>query len=81
MCTCSRLPGDVCRPVYLQFGIVTLLCHPNSHVFQYGVVDVFPDDLDIDHSAASSIAFVKLTSLVSIYIHYMLVVALVMGSR
>ena len=49
--------------------------------FQYGVVDVFPDDLGIDHSAASSIAFVMLGSLVSIYVHSILVVAVVMCSR
>ena len=32
--------------------------------FQYGVVDVFPDDLVIDNSADSSIAFVMLASFV-----------------
>ena len=42
--------------------------------FQYGVVDVFPDDLGIDNSAASTIA------IVSISVHYMLVVAVVMCS-
>ena len=31
--------------------------------FQYGVADVFPDDLGIDNSAASSIAFIMLVSL------------------
>ena len=36
--------------------------------FQYGVVDVFPDDLSIDNSAGSSIAFVMFASLVSIYV-------------
>ena len=54
--------------------------------FQYGVVDVFPDDLGIDNSAASSIAFVMLSSLVSMYdyhtnAHSMLVVAVVMCYR
>ena len=41
--------------------------------FQYGVVDVFPDDMGIDNSAASSIAFVMFASLVSISVHSMLV--------
>ena len=45
--------------------------------FQYGVVDVFPDDLDIDNSAASSISFVILASFISISIHSMFVVAVV----
>ena len=36
---------------------------------QYGVVDVFHDDLGIDNFAASSIAFVMLTSLVSISVN------------
>ena len=49
--------------------------------FQYDVVDVFPDDLSIDNSAASSIAFVILASFVSIYVHSMFVVAVVMCSR
>ena len=49
--------------------------------FQYGVIDVFPDDLGIDNSAASSIAFVILASFVSISVHYMFVVAVVMCSR
>ena len=49
--------------------------------FQYGVVDVFPDDLGIDNSAASSIGFVKLASFVSVSVHSMLVVAVVMCSR
>ena len=48
--------------------------------FQYGVVDIFPDDLGIDNSAASSIAFVILASFVSIYIHSMCVVAVIMCS-
>ena len=48
---------------------------------QYGVVDVFPDDLGIDNSATSSIAFVMVASLVSISVHSMLVVAVVMCSR
>ena len=50
-------------------------------LFHYGVVDVFPDDLGIDNSAVSSIAFVMLASLVLIYVHYMLVVAVVMCYR
>ena len=50
-------------------------------IFQYGGVDVFPDDMGINNSAASSIAFVMLASLVSIYVHSMLVVAVVMCSR
>ena len=49
--------------------------------FQYGVVDVFPDDLDIDNSAASSIVFVILASYVSLSVHPMFVVAVVMSSR
>ena len=49
--------------------------------FQYGVVDVFPDDLGIDKSTVLSIAFVMLASLVSISAHSMLVVAVVMCSR
>ena len=49
--------------------------------FQYGVVDVFPDDLGIDNSAASSIAFVILASFVSLSVHSMFVVAVVMCSR
>ena len=42
---CRRCMSSVC----LQFGIVTVLCHANCHV-----VDVFPDGLGIDNSAASS---------------------------
>ena len=49
--------------------------------FQYGVVDVFPDDLSIDNSTGSSIAFVMFASLVLIYVHSMLVVAVVMCYR
>ena len=49
--------------------------------FQYGVFDVFPDDLSLDNCVASSIAFVMLASLVSIYVHYMLVGAVVMCCR
>ena len=49
--------------------------------FQYGVADVFPDDFGMENSAASSIAFVMLVSLVSTYVHYMLVVVVVMCSR
>ena len=48
--------------------------------FQYGFVDVFPDDLGIDSSAAPSIALVMFALLVSIYVHSMLVVAVVMCS-
>ena len=48
--------------------------------FQYGAVYVFPDDLGIDNSAASSIAFVMFASLVSISVNFMLV-AVVMCSR
>ena len=47
---------------------------------QYGVVDIVPDDLGIDNSSASSIAFAMLASLVSIYVYSMLVVAVVMCS-
>ena len=47
---------------------------------QYGVVDVFPDDLGIDNAAASSIVFVMLASFVSISVNSMLVVAVVMCS-
>ena len=50
-------------------------------IFQYGVVDVFPDDLGIGNSVASSIAFVMLASLVSISVHSVFVVAVVMCSR
>ena len=49
-------------------------------LFQYGVVDVLPDDLGIDNSAASIIAFVMLAYLVSISVHSVLVVAVVMCS-
>ena len=49
--------------------------------FQYGVVDVFHSDFDIDNSAASSIALVMFASFVSIYVHSMLVVAVVMCYR
>ena len=73
----------LCMPsACILFGIVTVLCHPNSHVvfFQYSVVNVFPDDLGIDNSAASSIAFVMLASFISIYAHAMLVVAVIMCS-
>ena len=49
--------------------------------FQYGVADVFPDDLGIDNSAASSIAFVMLASFVSTSVHSMIVVDVVMCSR
>ena len=48
--------------------------------FQYGVVYIFPDDLGIDNSAASGIAFVMLASFLSIPVHYMPVVAVVMCS-
>ena len=48
---------------------------------QCGVVDVFLDDLNIDISAASSIASVMVVSFVSIYVHSMLVVAVVTCSR
>ena len=41
----------------------------------------FPDDLGIDNSVASSIAFVMLASLVSITVHSMLVEAVVMCYR
>ena len=50
-------------------------------LFQYGLVDDFPDDLGIDNSAASSIAFVMLASFVSISVDSMLVVAVVMFYR
>ena len=43
-------------------------------LFQYGVVDVFPDDLGIDNSASSSIAFVILAPFISISVHSMFVV-------
>ena len=33
-------------------------------LFQYGIVDAFPDDLGIDNYAASIIAFVILASFV-----------------
>ena len=73
-----RCMSSVC----LQFGIVTVLAILIPMLFfQYGVVDVFPDGLGIDNSAASSITFVTLASLVSIYVHSMLVVAVVMCSR
>ena len=49
--------------------------------FPYGVVDVFPGDLRIDNSAASSIAFVTLASFVSISVHSMFVVAVVISYR
>ena len=49
--------------------------------FQYGVVDVFPNDFGIDNYEASSIAFVMLASLVSIFVHSMLVVSVVLCSR
>ena len=59
-----------------------MLCHPSSHVvFPVCFVYVFPDDLGIDNSAASNIAFVMLASLVSISVHSMLVTAIVMCSR
>ena len=48
---------------------------------QYGVVDDFPDDLGIDISATSSIAFAMLALFVSIYIHPIFVVAVLMCSR
>ena len=54
-----RCMSSVC----LQFGITILI---PMLFFQYGVVDVFPDDLGIDNSAASSIAFVMLALFVSI---------------
>ena len=41
-----------------------MFCHHNSHV-----VDVFLDDLGIDNSAASCIAFVMVDLLVSISVH------------
>ena len=50
-------------------------------LFQYGVVDGFPDNLGIDNTAASRIAFVMFSSLVSIFIHSMLIVAVVMCYR
>ena len=37
--------------------------------FQYGAVNVFPDDMGIDNSAASNIVFVMFASLVSISLH------------
>ena len=49
--------------------------------FQYGVAVVFPDDFGMETSAASSIAFVMLVSLVSTSVHSMLVVVVVMRSR
>ena len=49
--------------------------------FRYGVVDTFPGDLDIEKSAASSIAFVMFASFVSIYVHSMFVVAVVICCR
>ena len=51
---------------------------PPMLFFQYDGVDVFPDDLDIDNSAASIIAFVMLASFVSLSVHSILVVTLVM---
>ena len=48
--------------------------------FQYGVVEFYPDDLGIDNSATSRIAFVMLALFVLIYVHYMLVVVVVMCS-
>ena len=56
VCTCSRLAGDVCR--LYAFSLVLQLCFAiliPMLFFQYGVVDVFPDDLGIDNSAVSSI--------------------------
>ena len=49
--------------------------------FHYSGVDVFPDDLGIDNSAASSIALLILASFVSISVHSKFVVAVVMCSR
>ena len=49
--------------------------------FQYVVVYVFHDDLGIDNFAPYSIAFVMLASLLSIYVHSMLIVAVVMCSQ
>ena len=50
--------------------------------FQYMVLLMFfSDDLGIDNSAASSMAFVMMASFVSIYVHSMLGVALVTSSR
>ena len=40
-------------------------------LFLYCVVDDFSDDLGIDNSTASSIAFVMLASFVPISVHYM----------
>ena len=50
-------------------------------ILQYGVADVFPDDLGIANSAAPRIIFVMLASFVSTYVHSMLVVDVVMCSR
>ena len=41
----------------------------------------FPDDFGMDNSAASSIAFVMLVSLVSTSVHSMLVAVVVMCSQ
>ena len=49
--------------------------------FQYGVVDVFPDDLGIDNLAASNIAFLILTFVCIKSVLSMFVVAVVMCSR
>ena len=62
--------------VYKPYLLLLLLLF-----FQCGVVDVFPDDLGIDKSAASGLAFVMLASCVSIYVHSMLVVTVAMCSR
>ena len=48
--------------------------------FQYGVVDVFPDNLGIDNYAASIIAVVILALFITIYVHSMFVVSVVMFS-
>ena len=48
---------------------------------QYDVADVFPDDLGIDNSAASSIVVVMLVSFVSISVHFMFVIAVILCPR
>ena len=81
VCTCSIMAGDECRlyAVSLVLKLCFVIIIPMLF-FQYGVVDVFSDHLGINSSAISSMACVMLGSLVSIYVHSMLVVAVVMCS-
>ena len=71
----------VCMPLVFIVLYMCLAILIPMLFFQYGVVDVFPDDMGIDNFAASNIDFVMFASMVLISVHFMPAVAVVMCYR